>query len=202
MTMPRYQSAVWAVLVLPLSAAGCNAATELNDPITAETQSLSRPCPPNTPKELQVSDGSELSLVADAEGVQVYVCQTDAKTMVTKWTLERPDALLFGANGRVVAHHYEGPTWEGLDNSTVHGVRSAGKTVDSSAIDWLLLKADAHTGDGIFSKVTWIQRLNTEDGLAPASGCDAAHIGAHVRSPYTATYYFYTAANGGKHGRH
>ena len=114
------------------------------------------------------------------------------------WALERPDALLFGSYGRVIAHHYEGPTWEGLDESTVVGARVAGATVNANAIPWLLLKAADHTGDGVFSKVSFIQRLSTDKGLAPTTECDEKHVGAHVRSPYTATYYFYVAAKSGK----
>ena len=46
------------------------------------------------------------------------------------------------------------------------------------------------------TKVTSIQRLSTTGGKAPASGCDAAHIGAEVEIPYTADYFFYQAGNG------
>lgn len=46
------------------------------------------------------------------------------------------------------------------------------------------------------SEVTYIQRLDTQGGLAPATGCDAAHEGATARIGYTATYYFYRAGKG------
>ncbi len=38
--------------------------------------------------------------------------------------------------------------------------------------------------------VSYIQRLDTVGGLAPSSGCDAAHVGAIARVDYKATYFF------------
>jgi hypothetical protein len=141
--------------------------------------------------------------VTDAEGAQVYVCQAGASGTAPAWTLERPDALLFGKRGRVVGHHYEGPTWEGLDGSSVVGKRlDPTYTPDPTAIPWLLLQAKSTSGDGVFSNVTYIQRLHTDQGLAPEQGCDAENVGKRARRPYTAAYYFYHAAKSGKPERH
>jgi hypothetical protein len=42
--------------------------------------------------------------------------------------------------------------------------------------------------------VTFIQRLNTNGGSAPAEGClVAADVGKQALAPYTADYYFYRA---------
>lgn len=190
------------LLSLPLLAAGCGDASALGEPITADNQSLALECPPDVPASLKVPDGNELRLVADAEGVQVYICQVDSTDATLKWILERPDALLFGKQGRVIAHHYEGPTWEGLDGSTVVGMALEPRyTPDPTAIPWLLLKANGNGGDGMFSKITYIQRLHTEQGK-PQTVCDSATFNKHVRVPYTATYYFYAAADSGKPNRH
>jgi len=60
------------------------------------------------------------------------------------------------------------------------------------AIPWLLLTAASHTGDGIFSRVTSIQRIHTEGGMPPsASTCDASANGKESRNAYSADYYFY-----------
>jgi hypothetical protein len=48
-----------------------------------------------------------------------------------------------------------------------------------------------HQGDGIFSRVSVIQRLNTSGGKAPAEGCDPFHEGAETSVPYEADYFFY-----------
>jgi hypothetical protein len=66
---------------------------------------------------------------------------------------------------------------------------------DPSAIPWLLLEAQEHTGSGAFSTVTYIQRLDTVGGVAPVEGCDEAHEGDEARVPYEATYAFYYPAS-------
>jgi hypothetical protein len=43
----------------------------------------------------------------------------------------------------------------------------------------------------VLSRATTIQRLNTKGGKAPASGCDASHVGQEVRVPYSADYLVY-----------
>jgi hypothetical protein len=53
----------------------------------------------------------------------------------------------------------------------------------------LLLKAATNRGDGIFGKVSYIQRLNTSGGLAPAGACTD---GKTTGVPYTAKYRFFT----------
>ncbi len=58
------------------------------------------------------------------------------------------------------------------------------------------LAATPTTGpaDGTLTSTTFIQRLNTTGGLAPAGGCDATLVGATAPVAYTADYYFYRAA--------
>jgi Protein of unknown function (DUF3455) len=42
------------------------------------------------------------------------------------------------------------------------------------------------------SQTTFIQRLNTNGGSAPATGCSAsADVGKQALVPYTADYYFF-----------
>jgi hypothetical protein len=43
------------------------------------------------------------------------------------------------------------------------------------------------------TKVEFIRRSDTHGGTAPSTGCDAEHLNAIVRVPYTATYTFYSA---------
>jgi hypothetical protein len=53
----------------------------------------------------------------------------------------------------------------------------------------LLLEAVSTTGPGIYSSVTFVQRVNTTGGLIPAY--PGLVIGQVVEVPYTAEYYFY-----------
>ena len=62
---------------------------------------------------------------------------------------------------------------------------------DANSIPWLLVNIVTHEGSGVLSRATTIQRLNTKGGKAPASGCDAAHVGQEVRAPYSADYLFF-----------
>jgi len=63
----------------------------------------------------------------------------------------------------------------------------------TAAIPWLLLSVTAHSGSGIFSRVTAIQRVNTDGGQPPAGSCGASNRGVETRSEYTADYLFYFA---------
>ena len=195
--MQRSRRSVWSVFAMTLMAAGCDAAmvAEEHGSVGVAAQPLSRLRMPEVPPALEIPDGNVLSFVTEAEGVQVYACAQDPDSGALAWTFERPAALLFGKWGLVIGHHYEGPTWEGLDDSFVAASDPRSFPVDG-AIPWLRLTGTGFGGEGMFSKVTYIHRLNTEQGLAPDSGCEADHVGARVRVPYSATYYFYTAARG------
>jgi len=63
------------------------------------------------------------------------------------------------------------------------------------AIPWLLLRVSSNSGTGAFSDVTYVQRLSTAGGKAPAIGCDATTDGMEARVGYSAEYYFF--AGGG-----
>lgn len=52
-----------------------------------------------------------------------------------------------------------------------------------------MLKAVSSDGPGIFDGVTFIQRLNTVGGVAPAEPGD--FVGELARVPYAADYVFY-----------
>jgi hypothetical protein len=57
----------------------------------------------------------------------------------------------------------------------------------------LLLSKYRTDGAGIFSSVTFIQRVNTTGGLAPTD--PGTTDGEQREIPYTAEYYFYKAEN-------
>ncbi len=136
---------------------------------------------------VQVPPGNKVAFHVYALGVQVY------KWNGTSWDFVAPVATLSAdANySGEVGIHYAGPSWESNSGSKVAAKRLAGCSPDSTAIPWLLLQAVSTNGPGIFSTVTYIQRVNTTGGLAPAA--PGAFIGALVEVPYTAEYYFYRA---------
>ena len=145
------------------------------------------------PANLAVPGGNVLLLEALARGVQIYVCQPTADNpSVLAWTLRAPEAELLNRRGERIGTHFVGPTWEGNDGSQVVGAaRETANSPDAQAIPWLLLEARANQGTGALSSATYVQRLDTVGGRAPATGCDQAHAGEELRVDYTATYAFY-----------
>jgi hypothetical protein len=129
-------------------------------------------------------------LTATGRGVQIYICQQAPGS--PQWVFQAPEATLFDAMGNKVATHGAGPIWRSQDGSTVKGqVLASSPSPEPGAIPWLLLKATAADGSGIMSKVELIRRSDTHGGIAAAAGCDAQHLTALSRVPYTATYTFY-----------
>jgi uncharacterized protein DUF3455 len=158
----------------------------------AAAQQLARP---DVPEKLSPPATEKLILQAHATGDQIYVCQPGPDQKLA-WTLKAPDAQLLDAQNKEIAKHFAGPTWKHNDGSAVVGKPAARlDSPDANAIPWLLLAAAGHTGDGAFSKVTFIQRLHTKGGQAPQSGCDDAHRNAETKSAYSADYYFYASNN-------
>jgi Protein of unknown function (DUF3455) len=190
-------------IVVSLGVAACGGAPEgtAGEALTglspsASVDLASRRFPPPLPSPtLAVPAGNELEFGYPAVGVQIYACQATSTTFA--WVFQAPEANLFDRRGRVVAAHFAGPTWEAKDGSKVVGAKIAAFTVDPSAIPWLLLQAASHSGDGRMSEVSYIQRLETRGGVAPATGCDASHVGDIARVDYTATYFFYESDDGG-----
>lgn len=147
---------------------------------------------PLVPANLSVPANQVLALELDASGVQIYTC-SESKPGQFEWTFKAPEADLFDHSGHRIGKHYAGPTWEGVDGSKVIAeVKSRNESPDQNAIPWLLLKAKANEGQGLFSQVASIQRINTAAGKAPQEACNHAKLGSIARIDYRASYYFYT----------
>ena len=144
------------------------------------------------PDKIKAPAGEEVVLQVHASGSQIYVSQpgTDGKLA---WSLKAPEAELHDQQGAVIGRHFAGPTWKDNDGSEVTGKAVAKvDSPDSDSIPWLLVTATGHSGDGVLSRVTSIQRIRTKGGLPPpASDCNTAKQNIEVKSGYTADYYFY-----------
>jgi hypothetical protein len=156
---------------------------------------LAGPAAPEVPEAIAVTGPHKPYLVAHAEGVQIYACTAVAGGHA--WRLLAPRATLTGDNGKVIGSHYGGPKWEARDGSIVAAARDAGASVDATAVDWLRLKATSATagpdGDRL-TATTYIQRIHTVGGVAPAAaGCDADSIAEQREIPYSADYVFFKA---------
>ena len=151
--------------------------------------------PPNVPDSLKAPAGEEVILLAHATGFQVYVCQAGADQKLM-WVFKAPEAELHDANGSTIGRHYAGPTWKHNDGSEVTGKVAAKQDApDPDSIPWLLVNVTGHSGTGVLSRVTTIQRIHTKGGQSPqASTCEDSKRGMETKSPYAADYYFYAPA--------
>ncbi|HEX8736812.1 MAG TPA: DUF3455 domain-containing protein [Pyrinomonadaceae bacterium] len=172
--------ALFSVAVLALA---------FNPSVKADSE-IQPPVLPEACSNIQVEAGNEAFFHVYAIGVQIY------RWTGTSWVLKQPDANLYAnANykGGGVGSHYAGPTWESNSGSKVVAARvpNTGCAPDTTAIPWLLLKTVSTDGPGIFSNVTFVQRVNTTGGLAPTAA--GTTVGEEKSVPYTAEYYFYRA---------
>jgi Protein of unknown function (DUF3455) len=152
-------------------------------------------CPKGIPAALNPPPDATIKTSLLAKGVQIYLCAVPPAGGAPVWTLKAPHAVLNAGADAPAAIHFAGPSWQALDGSLVTGTRTASAPSPSAtAIPWLMLQAASNVGAGLFSDVTWIQRLDTVGGAAPAAGCDEAHAGAQVLTGYRATYVFYHKA--------
>jgi hypothetical protein len=151
------------------------------------------------PAALRVPAGSPLLLHVYAKGVQVYSWSASASdTGKYAWVLLEAKADLYttadlskkaGRHFFNAAHH---PVWETVDGASVEGTKlQQADAPDAGAIPWLLLKATPAPGSGPLSPASFIQRVNTKGGKAPAGGADGAHKGHAIEVDYTAEYLFY-----------
>ncbi|HYV91625.1 MAG TPA: DUF3455 domain-containing protein [Chitinophagales bacterium] len=155
---------------------------------------------PDVPAIIAVPAGNKVLWRAFATGTQIYkVTQSTTDPTVYLWSFVAPSATLYSNSGltNAIGLHYIGPTWScttGPDaGKFVIGVKLQGITQDVTAVPWLLLQSVPNSDPNYFTRITYIQRINTTGGLAPTTGADAAHLGEQVEIPYTATYYFYGA---------
>jgi hypothetical protein len=138
------------------------------------------------PDQLRPAGNESLSMIVPAKGEQIYECRE------AKWVFVAPEADLFGAGGKKIGRHYAGPHWESFDGSKIVGaVKERADAPAAGAIPWLLLSAKSVGPEGAVSKISSIQRVATQGGVAPAGDCSQA--GARARVPYTADYYFFAS---------
>jgi hypothetical protein len=174
-------------------------------PQAADAQTVT---PPVVPAGIEVLPPSEAFLLGRGVGTQNYVCQPAALLGRVAWTLFTPQATLFSDQNEQLITHFFSPnpdepgvlgrvTWQdSADTSTVWARAIAVATVDPSAIPWVKLEVVGArlgpTGGNTLSGTTFIQRVHTRGGLAPATGCDRLNdVGRKAFVPYTADYFFY-----------
>jgi hypothetical protein len=165
--------------------------------------------PPPVPENIQVEADHKAYFVGHAFGTQNYVCLPSSSSPTGfAWTLFGPQANLFNDADRQITTHFSRPNPD--ENDTVRPVWQHSRDTSSvmarmvpngfvkvpGAIDWLLLEVirteEGPTGGDKLKGTTFIQRLNTVGGVAPATGCtQLAEVGNRQYVPYAADYFFY-----------
>lgn len=174
--------------------------------------------PPIAPG-LEVEAGNEPFLLGRGVGTQNYVCAPCDPTKANcplgvAFTLFTPQATLFNDQGEQLITHFSSPnpveggtvrvSWQdSRDTSAVWAKAVKAITFRTDSIPWVLLNVKdtgtqaGPTGDRM-TKTTFIQRVNTVGGLAPAVGClSTADLGHQAFIPYTADYFFYKKSKDG-----
>ena len=158
-----------------------------------------------------------------AGGTQNYICLpcpnpiTPTATCPTSgyaFTLFTPQATLFDDDDKQIMTHFLSPnpdeggtlraTWEHSKDTGTVWARAIASSSDPAfvapgAIPWLRLEVvggqEGPTGRDKLTETTFIQRVNTAGGVAPATGCTlSTDVGKRAFVPYTTDYYFYKAA--------
>lgn len=151
----------------------------------------------NLPDAVKVPGGHAVAFKTLGAGFVTYECRA-RKDMPNQqeWAFVGPDASLFNASTAQVGRYYGPPaTWESLDGSRVTATQLAVVAQGAGNLPLQLVKTQAVVGQGSMEGVSYIQRLATQGGVAPAASCSAGNLGEKQKVAYQADYVFWRAAS-------
>ena len=144
------------------------------------------------PEPVRVPAGHKMAMKAVGIGELTYECRVKANDATAyEWVFVGPVAKLMDTTNKEVGKYYAGPTWESTDGSKVTGKQVAVAPATPGSIPLQLVKAEPAMGAGAMSGVTYIQRVNTRGGVAPADPCTASSAGMKKQVAYQADYIFF-----------
>jgi hypothetical protein len=151
--------------------------------------------PSGLPAAVQVPAGHRIAMETVGVGQITYECRAKANMAGQyEWVFVGPDAKLMDRAGKQVGRYYGPPaTWQNMDGSLVTATQLAVSPGGAGNIPLQLVKADPAIGQGAMAGTTYIQRVATRGGVAPAAACSAASMGAKQVVNYQADYIFYRA---------
>jgi hypothetical protein len=147
------------------------------------------------PPSVQVPAGNRIAMETVGTGDITYECRAKAGAAGQfEWVFVGPDAKLWDRGGKQVGKYYGPPaTWENNDGSKLTATQIAVAPAGTGNIPLQLVKANPAVGNGMMTGVTYIQRVATQGGVAPAAACAAGNTGAKQIVKYKADYIFYRA---------
>ena len=131
-----------------------------------------------------------------ATGVQIYECQPAKNDPAQfEWVFRGPEANLLTKGGPNRRQALCGPD---LGSQRRQPRGRGGRSATARARSPIRFPGcccvrKATAGNGLFTHVQFIQRLNTVGGSVPATGCRKEQAGQQLRASYTADYLFYGA---------
>lgn len=148
------------------------------------------------PAAVQVPAGNKVYWETVGVGDITYECRAKAGAAGQfEWVFVGPDAKLNDRGGKQVGKYYGPPaTWEGMDGVKLTATQLAVSPGGAGNIPLQLVKANPASGTGTVSGTTYIQRVATRGGVAPATACAAGNMGAKQIVQYQADYIFWRAA--------
>ncbi|HEY6134457.1 MAG TPA: DUF3455 domain-containing protein [Rubrivivax sp.] len=148
------------------------------------------------PDAVKVPAGNRVALETVGVGEITYECRAKANAAGQfEWVFVGPQADLNSRSGAKLGSYYGPPaTWASGDGSKITGAQLAVAPAAAGSIPLQLVKANPASGPGGMMGVTFIQRVATKGGVAPASACDAATLGRKEIVKYQADYIFWKAA--------
>lgn len=149
------------------------------------------------PAAVQVPAGNSVAMETHAKGDITYQC-TASKDMASAptWVFVGPDAKLMDRKGAQIGRYFGPPaTWENNDGSKVTATQVAVAPGSAGSIPLQLVKANPAMGMGAMQGVTYIQRVATRGGVAPATACTTASVGEKQVVQYQADYIFWRAGS-------
>lgn len=148
------------------------------------------------PPTLQVPAGNTVALQTVGAGDITYECRAKKEVASQfEWVFVGPDAVLSDRSGKAIGKYFGPPaTWASNDGSKITATQLAVAPAGPGNIPFQLVKANPATGSGAMTGVTYIQRVATKGGVAPATACGASNLGAKEIVKYQADYIFWKAA--------
>ena len=147
------------------------------------------------PDAVKVPTGQKVALETVGVGEITYECrEKQAAAGQFEWAFVGPNAVLNDRAGKAVGKYYGPPaTWEAMDSSKVTGTQLAIAPATAGNIPLQLVKANPAMGQGAMAGVSYIQRVATQGGVAPASACGIDTKGKKEVVKYQADYIFWAA---------
>lgn len=147
------------------------------------------------PDAVKVPAGNKVVLETVGVGEITYECRAKAGAAGQfEWVFVGPKADLNSRGGAKLGSYFGPPaTWAANDGSAITGAQVAVAPAAAGSIPLQLVKANPASGAGALMGVSYIQRVATQGGVAPAAACDAAALGRKEIVKYQADYIFWKA---------